>query len=41
MVHGGTLVIAGTNRFGQDFVGQRILQEMLDYYPRLRSVYLL
>jgi Flp pilus assembly CpaF family ATPase len=34
MVHGGTLVIAGTTGSGKTFVGQRILQEMLDYYPR-------
>jgi len=33
MVHGGTLVIAGTTGSGKTFVGQRILQEMLDYYP--------
>jgi type IV secretory pathway ATPase VirB11/archaellum biosynthesis ATPase len=32
MVHGGTLVIAGTTGSGKTFVGQRILQEMLDYY---------
>ena len=34
MVHGGTLIIAGTTGSGKTFVGQRILQEMLDYYPR-------
>lgn len=34
MVAGGTLVIAGTTGSGKTFVGQRILQEMLDYYPR-------
>jgi hypothetical protein len=34
MVHGGTLVIVGTTGSGKTFVGQRILQEMLDYYPR-------
>lgn len=34
MVHGGTLVIAGTTGSGKTYVGQRILQEMLDYYPR-------
>jgi Flp pilus assembly CpaF family ATPase len=34
MVHGGTLVIAGTTGSGKTFVGQRILQEMLDYSPR-------
>lgn len=34
MVHGGTLVIAGTTGSGKTFIGQRILQEMLDYYPR-------
>src|SRR5512141_2268285 len=34
MVHGGTLVIAGTTGSGKTFVGQRILQEMFDYYPR-------
>ncbi len=34
MVHGGTLVIAGTTGSGKTFVGQRLLQEMLDYYPR-------
>ncbi len=34
MVHGGTLVIAGATGSGKTFVGQRILQEMLDYYPR-------
>src|SRR5512133_3475400 len=34
MVHGGTLVIAGTTGSGKTFVGQRIMQEMLDYYPR-------
>jgi len=28
------LVIAGTTGSGKTFVGQRILQEMLDYYPR-------
>jgi Flp pilus assembly CpaF family ATPase len=31
MVHGGTLVIAGTTGSGKTFVGQRILQERLDY----------
>lgn len=34
MVAGGTLVIAGTTGSGKTFVGQRILQEMLDYYRR-------
>jgi type IV secretory pathway ATPase VirB11/archaellum biosynthesis ATPase len=34
MVQGGTLVIAGATGSGKTFVGQRILQEMLDYYPR-------
>ncbi len=34
MVHGGTLVIAGATGSGKTFVGGRILQEMLDYYPR-------
>jgi Flp pilus assembly CpaF family ATPase len=34
MVQGGTLVLAGTTGSGKTFVGQRILQEMLDYYPR-------
>jgi Flp pilus assembly CpaF family ATPase len=34
MVHGGTLVLAGTTGSGKTFVGQRILQEMLDYHPR-------
>ncbi len=34
MVHGGTLVIAGTTGSGKTFVGQRILQGMLDYYLR-------
>jgi len=34
MVHGGTLVIADTAGSGKTFVGQRILQDMLDYYPR-------
>lgn len=34
MVHGGTLVIAGTTGSGKTYVAQRVLQEMLDYFPR-------
>jgi Flp pilus assembly CpaF family ATPase len=34
MVHGGTLVTAGSTGSGKTFVSQRILQEMLDYYSR-------
>ena len=34
MVQGGTMVIAGATGSGKTFVAQRILQEMLDYYPR-------
>jgi Flp pilus assembly CpaF family ATPase len=34
MVQGGTLVIAGSTGSGKTFVGQRILQEMLDRFPR-------
>jgi len=34
MVRGGTLVIAGATGSGKTFVGQRILQEMLDFFPR-------
>ena len=41
MVHGGTLVIAGTTGSGKTFVGQRILQEMLIITRAVRSVYLL
>jgi len=34
MVQGGTMVIAGATGSGKTFVAQRILQEMLDFYPR-------
>lgn len=34
MVHGGTLVIAGTTGSGKTFVAQRILQEMLAHFSR-------
>lgn len=34
MVHGGTLIIAGTTGSGKTYISQRILQEMLDTYPR-------
>ena len=34
MVHGGTLVVAGATGSGKTYVAQRILQEMLDFYPR-------
>jgi len=34
MVHGGTLVVAGTTGSGKTYVAQRILQEMLDFFPR-------
>lgn len=34
MVHGGTLIISGTTGSGKTYVAQRILQEMLDFYPR-------
>jgi type IV secretory pathway ATPase VirB11/archaellum biosynthesis ATPase len=34
MVHGGTLVISGTTGSGKTYVAQRVLQEMLDFYPR-------
>jgi type IV secretory pathway ATPase VirB11/archaellum biosynthesis ATPase len=33
MVHGGTLVISGSTGSGKTYVGQRILQEMLDRFP--------
>jgi type IV secretory pathway ATPase VirB11/archaellum biosynthesis ATPase len=33
MVHGGTLVIAGTTGSGKTYVAQRVLQEMLDHFP--------
>ena len=33
MVRGGTIVISGTTGSGKTFVGQRILQEMLNFYP--------
>jgi Flp pilus assembly CpaF family ATPase len=32
MVHGGTLVIAGTTGSGKTYVAQRVLQEMLDHF---------
>ena len=34
MVQGGTMVIAGATGSGKTFVAQRIIQGMLDYYPR-------
>lgn len=34
MVHGGTLVIAGTTGSGKTYVAQRVLQEMLDHFSR-------
>jgi len=34
MVHGGTLVIAGTTGSGKTYVAQRLLQEMLDHFSR-------
>ena len=33
MVHGGTMIVAGSTGSGKTFVSQRILQEMIDYYP--------
>ena len=32
MVHGGTLIIAGTTGSGKTYVAQRVLQEMLDHF---------
>jgi len=34
MVRGGALVIAGTTGSGKTYIAQRILQEMLDFFPR-------
>jgi Flp pilus assembly CpaF family ATPase len=34
MVHGGTLIIAGTTGSGKTYVAQRVLQEMLDHFSR-------
>jgi Flp pilus assembly CpaF family ATPase len=34
MVHGGTLVIAGTTGSGKTYVAQRVLQEMLDHFSQ-------
>lgn len=34
MVRGGTLVIAGATGSGKTYFGQRLLQEMLDFFPR-------
>lgn len=34
MVHGGTLIISGTTGSGKTYVAQRVLQEMLDFFPR-------
>lgn len=34
MVRGGALVVAGTTGSGKTYVAQRILQEMLDFFPR-------
>ena len=34
MVRGGALVIAGATGSGKTYVAQRILQEMLDFFPR-------
>ena len=33
MVHGGTLIVAGATGSGKTYVSQRILQEMLGFYP--------
>lgn len=33
MVHGGTLIVAGTTGSGKTFIAQRILEEMLRFYP--------
>lgn len=33
MVHGGALIVAGTTGSGKTYVAQRILQEMLRFYP--------
>lgn len=33
MVHGGTLIIAGATGSGKTYIAQRILQEMLTYFP--------
>lgn len=33
MVHGGTLIISGATGSGKTFIAQRILQEMLTYFP--------
>lgn len=34
MVHGGTLVLAGSTGSGKTYIAQLILQEMLDYFPQ-------
>jgi len=34
MVRGGTLVVAGATGSGKTYVAQRILQQMLDFFPR-------
>jgi type IV secretory pathway ATPase VirB11/archaellum biosynthesis ATPase len=34
MVHGGTLIIAGTTGSGKTYIAQRVLQEMLDHFSR-------
>ena len=34
MVRGGALVIAGTTGSGKTYIAQRILQEMLDFFPK-------
>src|SRR5574339_1169125 len=33
MVHGGTLIISGATGSGKTFIAQKILQEMLTYFP--------
>ena len=34
MVNGGTLIIAGATGSGKTFIANRVLQEMLDFFPR-------
>lgn len=34
MVHGGTLIVAGATGSGKTFIASRILQEMLNFFPR-------